>query len=665
MQPRVAAGLESPCRELLAARAAGGAVRVGPGQRERGAEGLAGAVGQAHRQVARRVVGAVEVQQRRAVEGQHQQFEVAVVVEVAGQGRAPLVRAVVREGVGPEARRARRAAAGHAREPLAGLGVGRARARQVGLRVHVAVGHEQVQLAVGVEVGQHHAPAQHGPAGGGQPRRRGGVAELQRAQAAVQRVGLVREVGHGEVEAAVAVHVAEVDAHAGLGPAAHVGGRAGQGRDVLEGAVAAVVQQRVVHRVVGHVEVRPAVVVEVGEEQAQAVARRHDVEARGGGDVGKAAAPVAAQQHVGLGRQALGAAHDVVALEAAGHALAAGLVHQRAEGRVGRVDLEVAHQVQVEVAVAVGIRQGHAGGPVEGAAASGQRPGLEAYPCLVARGGSGGARRCGAVQVERVGAQAADDQVDAAVLVHVAGGDAGGPTDALQAVVGGRQEARHAVGHADVEQHVVAHRRARAVGDPGGEALARGAVHQPHVEVAVPVEVGQGGAVAVDLQDGLLVDPAAGERHGQARGGGDLFEQRADLRDVRHVQRPGMGPTALGDDLSCAGLHQLHPPGRQHHLGAAGERHGQARGGGDLFEPRAVVGGVGPAGGGGQQQQGGQTERCGGRAGHGRRIRSGGGGWERRRLLKCAPCSTCAAIPSPCPPRPCARPWPPPRWATT
>ncbi len=58
--------------------------------------------------------------------------------------------------------------------------------------------------------------------------------------AQVQRVGLVAQVGHDEVEPAVAVDVAGVGAHAGLGHAVVVVAGAGEQAHFLEAAAAEV-----------------------------------------------------------------------------------------------------------------------------------------------------------------------------------------------------------------------------------------------------------------------------------------------------------------------------------------------------------------------------------------------------------------------------------------
>ena len=100
--------------------------------------------------------------------------------------------------------------------------------------------------------------------------RRAVVEKGAAAQVLVEGVGLQLEVGDDDVEQAVAVVVAHVDPHAGLGPALVAERGAGEQRDVLEGAVALVVEEEVGLVVVGDVDVLPAVVVDVAEDHAEA-----------------------------------------------------------------------------------------------------------------------------------------------------------------------------------------------------------------------------------------------------------------------------------------------------------------------------------------------------------------------------------------------------------
>ena len=70
----------------------------------------------------------------------------------------------------------------------------------------------------------------------------------------------VGEVADGDAERVVVAEAGDVDAHRAAGVAVHVERDAGDGADLAERAVALVVEQEVLHRVVGDDDVDPAVV---------------------------------------------------------------------------------------------------------------------------------------------------------------------------------------------------------------------------------------------------------------------------------------------------------------------------------------------------------------------------------------------------------------------
>ncbi|HZL99845.1 MAG TPA: hypothetical protein VFD43_06300, partial [Planctomycetota bacterium] len=98
-----------------------------------------------------------------------------------------------------------------------------------------------------------------------------------------------------------------------------------------------------------------------------------------------------------------------------------------------------------------------------------------------------------------------------------------GPAALRQAcVVRAALEAGDAVARALVEEHDVPDELA------GQQPRAGRAVHEHEIQVAVAVEIDEGGPVAVHLQDRLLVGRvAAGQRHVDARRGRALLEERA------------------------------------------------------------------------------------------------------------------------------------------
>ena len=155
-----------------------------------------------------------------------------------------------------------------------------------------------------------------------------GAAEVRRAVLTrAQLVGAVINVaGDVKVEKTIAVEVAE----GGRGrPAVHVG--SGRGGDVGEGAVPQVAIETV-GAVVAHVHVDPAIVVDVADRDAHAVAGV--AQTRLSGDVGIAAVLPAPEEAVGRPVRDTRLWQDVVA--------------------VGQVDVEIAVVVEVEKGRAAG-----------------------------------------------------------------------------------------------------------------------------------------------------------------------------------------------------------------------------------------------------------------------------------------------------------------------
>ena len=134
------------------------------------------------------------------------------------------------------------------------------------------VGLRQVEPAVVVGVEEGGAEAQHVAGGRRQADRRGVVAELPGPEVVEERGRLAVEVGHGQVGPAVAVEVAAGDPHARLVAPLAAGAGPRDLADLLEPEAPPVAEQEVGRHVVGDVDVEPAVVVEVGDDDAQSAA---------------------------------------------------------------------------------------------------------------------------------------------------------------------------------------------------------------------------------------------------------------------------------------------------------------------------------------------------------------------------------------------------------
>ena len=126
------------------------------------------------------------------------------------------------------------------------------------------------------------------------------VGEQAAAEVPAQGAALVDEVGVEQVDAAVTVEVLGHHSHAGRSarPAPVVSDSRGEA-DLLEPQPTAVAEQEVRRPVVGDEEVEPAIPVEIGDRQAQALAVR-DLDPRLPADVGEGAVPIVAEEMIEL-----------------------------------------------------------------------------------------------------------------------------------------------------------------------------------------------------------------------------------------------------------------------------------------------------------------------------------------------------------------------------
>ena len=115
------------------------------------------------------------------------------------------------------------------------------------------------------------------------------------------------------IEPSVAVVVGGADAHAGLGPAVCGERDARLQADFLERPVAVVVKEQRRRRIVGHVDIGPAVVVVVEHERREPERRASLQEAGLLGDVRERAVAVAPEERVVRARQTTRSAHHAEA----------------------------------------------------------------------------------------------------------------------------------------------------------------------------------------------------------------------------------------------------------------------------------------------------------------------------------------------------------------
>ena len=292
------------------------------------------------------------------------------------------------------------------------LGVGRIDVRAVHFGIDVAVGDEDVEPAVVVHVEEADAPAEVAgvDAEAGEV---GVVVEVAAAEVQIEGVGVAGEVGLDDVEEAVAVEVSDGNAHAGLGLAVGRVGDAGLDGDVFEGAVLLVLVEGGGGGVVGDVDVGPAIVVEVGDADAEAIGADGVEDARFFGDVGEGAVAIVVVEDVFTTLQAGWAAGDLNAFVGAAGGFGV--------GRGLDVEVDVVGDEEVEMAVAVVVEEGAAGVPTGG--------GLEE----AGFGGDVGEGAVAVVAVEDVLAVVGDEEVVPAVVVVVADAAALSPAAAGEA----------------------------------------------------------------------------------------------------------------------------------------------------------------------------------------------------------------------------------------
>ncbi len=142
--------------------------------------------------------------------------------------------------------------------------------------LQMAVDADQVEAPIEVPVEEHHAKLQRQTAGGTHAPGDGLIGEETRCGAAdVEGRHFIGEVTDGDAQLAVVGESCGVDAHGPTRVAVAVEGDARQGSDLLEVAVALVLEDEVLDRVIGHDEVGEPVGVEIHGHHAEGLGRGH------------------------------------------------------------------------------------------------------------------------------------------------------------------------------------------------------------------------------------------------------------------------------------------------------------------------------------------------------------------------------------------------------
>ena len=284
--------------------------------------------------------------------------------------------------------------------------------------------------------------------------------------------------------------------------------------------------------VAGDVHVGPAVVVEIAGEHGEAGGFR-SLDSGALGHVGEPPTSVVVIERHGFGRQAHGAAdhgepfpHALPAIAGLGHA--------------GGIEIEIVGDEQVQLAVAIVIEKGAAGAPALGR-------GQAACLRLIAK------RAVALVMPEHVAAPGGDEQVDAAVVVDVAG------TDALAPVVVSDAALRGYVFKAQSAEVVIEEVRGRGTGAIEPVRIDEEQVGKP---VVVVIERGDAGARVLDDVHLLLV--GAGDVHARQPGlRGQVFKPHLRSFEARREGLARKSGAAGADHLRKRAMCEAHDEQRR------------------------------------------------------------------------------------------------------
>ena len=137
---------------------------------------------------------------------------------------------------------------------------------------HVALGNEQIFQAVVVVVHELDAPAGVRTRDHAQSGTARFVGEGAASGVAIEGIFLLGEVRNNKVGIAVVIVVCEIYAHAGIGSAIFIHSGSGGDGYFFKAAIVLVVEKKFGNRIIGDCDVGVAVVVEIGDGDAQAFA---------------------------------------------------------------------------------------------------------------------------------------------------------------------------------------------------------------------------------------------------------------------------------------------------------------------------------------------------------------------------------------------------------
>ena len=396
------------------------------------------------------------------------------------------------------------------------LQVAVAHRRIVDLGIDVPVGQHDILPAVVVDVYKSDPPPQQLVLA--QPHLLRNIVEEQASLVLVERGQVSREVRLRDIQKAVAVVIGHRHAHAGLQTAIVVVSHARIHAALFERPVAAIVIQQTGCHVASHIDVRPAIVVEIGSHNAQSISPARFENARLLGDVGKGAVPIVVEQGVPAFRQTAGTAHHRQPLP---DAIGIGAGSRRG----AQVQIHVVGNEEVHVAVAVVIQESAARAP---AGARHRQFGL---------GGYVGKLPVAQIAIENVVAVVGDQHVGPTVVVIVGHADALSPAFLRDARL-----ARH-FGEVAISVVVVQLRS-----DVGRTAECR-AIHDEDIIAPIAIEVEDRHARAGGFQNVVfLLHAAESIRNIETGGLGDVHEM--DLHRWAAYQEKGACEHRQGEEKS-------------------------------------------------------------------------------------------------------------------
>ena len=404
--------------------------------------------------------------------------------------------------------------------------------------VDVTVGDEEVEKSVIIEIEEAGAPTEERYGGKAKTGTEGDVGKCGGAIVAVESFVVVGKRGDEQIQLAIAIVIAESDAHGGLRAALFAECETGCVADVLEGTVSAIAIEIVGAGIIGDGEVGPAVVVEVGENGRETVAKLRVGDARVKADVGEGAVAIVAEEMIGFTEKAEWAAENIHAaiLTRAGW-------NATLSGENGMVDIEVhvTGDEEIEEAVTVEISPGWSGGPA-----------AESYAGFFGNVGEGAVV---IIVVEAILAEVSDVDVGPTVVVVIGDGDAEAPTLVGDARFSGD------IGEGAV---VIVVEESGARGGLGAFHGGNGrAVDEVDVEPAVVVVIEESDAGAGGVQDGgFFWGAGAVMEAGETGLLGDIFEDDGSV--VNEAARSNGAMERVADwRVSATGGHAARTHGRR------------------------------------------------------------------------------------------------------